>query len=220
MQNELDRCFAGVQSHYHCYARVRTEVQTVVELYSMTPVVLPHPHRMTRLITVVGTIGITFRRTNYNVPLLIMFPYDYPRSPPNFFTDPTPQMIVVPGHPYAFPDRTIVHPSLVDWAQTQSTLNVLTLLQREFSLFPPLRTRPPRPAPVPFPLPPLPLRPPPPGPPAFPKHPAFRSKRRPALPELERMLIDGDITPEEFAALYADHRQQDAPFGSRNGGEI
>ncbi|EDR29886.1 hypothetical protein, conserved, partial [Entamoeba dispar SAW760] len=93
------------------------------------------------LAALVGTIPIVYRGNRFCLPLCIMYPYDYSFTPPLFFTDPTPEMEVVPGHPYAMPNTVICHPILDRWSENVNTLSVLQVFVKDFSCMPPLRMK-------------------------------------------------------------------------------
>ncbi|EDR23957.1 hypothetical protein EDI_256170 [Entamoeba dispar SAW760] len=126
---------------YIYYKRVEIEIQAIQKAFPMSPTVLPHPLNYSQYATLVGTIPIQYLGVQYNIPIMVMFPYDYPMKPPFFFTDPSPDMVIVPQHPYAMADRTIVHPLLQRWNDSSNSLDVLVCLQQDFSNYPPLKKK-------------------------------------------------------------------------------
>ena len=139
---ELDRIFLSVRQNYMFYQRVQVETKAVLGIFPMIASVIPHPIRKDyKFITLLGTLPIIYMGSGYNIPILIQFPYGYPKDPPLLFTDPSPDMMIVPNHPYAKQDRTIIHPTLSSWKDSSNILIVLQALERDFSIAPPLKRR-------------------------------------------------------------------------------
>ncbi|BFU25416.1 hypothetical protein EHI8A_067180 [Entamoeba histolytica HM-1:IMSS-B] len=137
----LEQIFLSIKPMYIYFKRIEIEIQAIQKAFPMSPTVLPHPLNYLQYATLVGTIPIQYLGANYNIPIMIMFPYDYPMKPPFFFTDPSPDMVIVPQHPYAMDDRTIIHPLLQRWNDSSNSLDVLVCLQLDFSNYPPLKKR-------------------------------------------------------------------------------
>ncbi|KAL7714373.1 Tumor susceptibility gene 101 protein [Entamoeba marina] len=134
----LHSSFQRIQMLYMFYDRVLAESNIIIRRFSFTMAILPHPISRVDQITLLGTMGINYLNNQYQIPLMIMFPYNFPFGAPQFFTDPSPQMKIVPFHPFAKPDRSIHHPILSNWDSNLSILNVYFQLQKDFSEFPPL----------------------------------------------------------------------------------
>ncbi|ELP85422.1 hypothetical protein EIN_087240 [Entamoeba invadens IP1] len=126
---------------YMYFRRVEVEINALQKAFPLEVTILPHPLTQTNFITLVGTLPIKYLENNYNIPMMVMFPYDYPIKPPFFLTDPSPEMMIVPQHPYAMPDRTITHPLLATWNENSTSLDIMACLQRDFSNLPPLKKR-------------------------------------------------------------------------------
>ncbi|KAL7719745.1 Tumor susceptibility gene 101 protein [Entamoeba marina] len=139
--SKLDQVFLSIKPMYMYYQRVQVETQTLLDAFPFVATVLPHPTSRTQYITLLGTIPINYRGNLYNIPMMLMFPFDYPMKAPFFFTDPSPDMMIVPSHPYAMQDRTIVHPTITSWNDSSNAIVILRELQRDFSSIPPLKKK-------------------------------------------------------------------------------
>ncbi|BFU24190.1 tumor susceptibility gene 101 protein putative [Entamoeba histolytica] len=138
--SKIDLTLSTVKPYYLYYLRVRVEITSVMQYYKFSATVRTYADGII-LASLVGTIPIVYRGSQFCLPLCIMYPYDYPLSPPLFFTDPTPEMEVVPGHPYAMPNIVICHPILDRWSENVNTLSVLQVFVKDFSYMPPLRMK-------------------------------------------------------------------------------
>lgn len=68
------------------------------------------------LLTLSGTLPVTFRGATYGFPIAIWVPYAYPREPPIVYITPSQDMAVRPGQ-HVSGDGRVYHPYLAQWAQ-------------------------------------------------------------------------------------------------------
>ncbi|KAL7716478.1 Tumor susceptibility gene 101 protein [Entamoeba marina] len=136
----IDNLLQTIKPYYIYYIRVQVEMTTVMRYYKFYPLIRCHPDGQ-QYATLNGTLPIMYRGNRFSLPICIMFPFDYPLQPAFFFTDPTPEMEVVPNHPYALPNFHIQHPILARWEQSSNILAILHTFVNEFSHFPPLRMK-------------------------------------------------------------------------------
>jgi hypothetical protein len=68
------------------------------------------------LLTLSGTLPVTFRGATYGFPVAIWVPYAYPREPPIVYITPSQDMVVRPGQ-HVSGDGRVYHPYLAQWAQ-------------------------------------------------------------------------------------------------------
>ncbi|ELP90590.1 hypothetical protein EIN_020690 [Entamoeba invadens IP1] len=136
----IDSAFQSVRLYYLYYPRICVETTSVLSYYSFNPTVRTLSTGLV-MASLVGTIPIVYRGNRFCLPLCIMFPFDYPLTPPLFFTDPTAEMEVVPNHPYALTNTVIHHPFLDRWTQNNNVLSVLQVFVKDFSHMPPLRMK-------------------------------------------------------------------------------
>ncbi|EAT76536.2 hypothetical protein SNOG_16164 [Parastagonospora nodorum SN15] len=68
------------------------------------------------LLTLSGTLPVTFRGATYGFPVAIWVPYAYPREPPMVYITPSQDMAVRPGQ-HVSGDGRVYHPYLAQWAQ-------------------------------------------------------------------------------------------------------
>ncbi|KAH4284950.1 hypothetical protein HBH64_238440 [Parastagonospora nodorum] len=115
------------------------------------------------LLTLSGTLPVTFRGATYGFPVAIWVPYAYPREPPMVYITPSQDMAVRPGQ-HVSGDGRVYHPYLAQWAQywDKSTLfDFLAVLRGVFAKEPPVRSRQPQQQNAPAQQAPPPLPPPP-----------------------------------------------------------
>ncbi|KAJ3123599.1 hypothetical protein HK098_001809 [Nowakowskiella sp. JEL0407] len=116
----------------------------------------PESAQASSMLTISGTIPISFHTSTYNIPIEVIIPNQYPNEPPLTFVRPTRDMIIKQSK---FVDVTgkIFHPYLYYWrSKPESTmLEFLRILQEIFSKEPPVYARPANST-----LPPMPQQPP------------------------------------------------------------
>jgi ESCRT-I complex subunit TSG101 len=84
-----------------------------------------------KLLSLFGTLEITYKNKNYNIPICVWLPLNYPLSAPMIYVKPTPNMLI----------RTSKY--VDNWKQDSSLLLFLRVLQQIFSVEPPVYSRPP-----------------------------------------------------------------------------
>jgi ESCRT-I complex subunit TSG101 len=68
------------------------------------------------LLSIHGLLPITFKSAQYNIPIAIWSPLDYPRSPPLAYVVPTPDMLIRQSHLVQL-DGSLSLPYLDNWRQ-------------------------------------------------------------------------------------------------------
>ena len=100
-----------------------------------------------------GTALVRLQNGNFNIPVEILLPPDFPVAAPEVYVRPTDTMIVAPNHPFVEAVSGAVNtPSIVTWTHPRSNLaSCLTELSAEFGTQSPVYARPPgsaRPSPA------------------------------------------------------------------------
>lgn len=67
------------------------------------------------LLTLQGTVPVTFRGATYHIPLALWLPRAYPREPPIAYVTPTSTMLVRPGGGVDVSGRIEGAPYLIAW---------------------------------------------------------------------------------------------------------
>ena len=138
---DIERVYRQIKENYMYYPRVSIEVTTIRKQYPFQPLVRMSPERIL-LCAMNGTVPVMYQGKTYRIPICIMFPYDYPMSPPYFFADPTREMEVAKSCPYVNPmDCSIHHPILQGWNSSLNCLTVITTLIGEFNVHCPLKMK-------------------------------------------------------------------------------
>lgn len=94
-----------------------------------------------KLLSLYGTLEINYKNNNYNIPICIWLPVNYPLSAPLIYVKPTPNMLIRTSK-YVDSLGKVYHPQLAYWKQDSSLLVFLRVLQQIFSLEPPVYSRP------------------------------------------------------------------------------
>ena len=68
---------------------------------------------------------LSFSGNNYNIPLTIVLPSNYPSSPPMLTVKPTANMSIAPNHPNLDPNGNVRHEYLTDWKVALPINNLL-----------------------------------------------------------------------------------------------
>ena len=89
-----------------------------------------------------GTIGILYQGSKYNIPIEMFVPSNYPISPPQVFVRPTPNMMVLQGHPYVDSNGFVMVPYMRGWNNSCNLRELTNSLVSLFSAQPPLFTKP------------------------------------------------------------------------------
>ena len=95
-----------------------------------------------KLLSLFGTLEITYKNKNYNIPICVWLPLNYPLSAPMIYVKPTPNMLIRTSK-YVDNVGKVYHPQLAYWKQDSSLLLFLRVLQQIFSQEPPVYSRPP-----------------------------------------------------------------------------
>jgi ESCRT-I complex subunit TSG101 len=103
------------------------------------------------LLQISGTLPISYRKAQYNIPITFWIPQQFPERPPFCYVVPTESMDIKASHKYMDKQGFIYHPYLSNWSMYSSNLIALsTNLQSVFSKDPPVfaKVSKPRPKPV------------------------------------------------------------------------
>jgi ESCRT-I complex subunit TSG101 len=105
---------------YHDRERLFADAINVLDRYSSlrpkTDVFTFNDGRTQLLLCLHGLVPITFKSAQYNIPIAIWCPTDYPRTPPMAYVVPTVDMLVRPS-PLVELDGSLTLPYLDDWRQ-------------------------------------------------------------------------------------------------------
>ena len=105
---------------------------------------------------VAGLLPINFRGVQYNIPVCVWVPQQYPTMPPIPYVQPTPDMDVVRGHQHVGADGMCYFPYCNQWTMHANVSGLLDVMVAAFSAHPPVTAKPPpvahtAPAPAPAP---------------------------------------------------------------------
>lgn len=81
-----------------------------------------------------GTIPITFRGVNYNIPLCVLLQEDHPLVPPLVYIRPTNSMVINPSQ-HVDTEGRVYHPYLNEWDPVNESSDITSLLQIMCSTF-------------------------------------------------------------------------------------
>lgn len=94
------------------------------------------------LVALDGTIPVTFRSNNYNIPVCIFLNKDYPYSAPMCYVRPTSNMLIKVSE-YVNKEGKVIIPYLSDWKQNSSDLlGVIQVMICIFGETPPVYQKP------------------------------------------------------------------------------
>eukprot|EP01126_Amoeba_proteus_P004331 TRINITY_DN11450_c1_g1_i1.p1 TRINITY_DN11450_c1_g1~~TRINITY_DN11450_c1_g1_i1.p1 ORF type:complete len:165 (+),score=30.64 TRINITY_DN11450_c1_g1_i1:54-548(+) len=137
----LDSLLFVFPQPYQDPVRVRDDCVALFEnLQSLIPVRGHDDNTQTPLIFLAGTLPITWKATQYNIPILIKITATYPHHPPTVMVNPTPEMTIVSRHPNVDVNGTCFLPYLTSWNQSFSLVGLASVLQQAFSIVPPVRS--------------------------------------------------------------------------------
>eukprot|EP01043_Picozoa_sp_COSAG02_P024010 COSAG02_NODE_1299_length_13382_cov_14.723858_3_plen_327_part_00 len=107
-----------------------------------------------------GLLPITFRGVQYNIPVCVWIPQQYPNASPIPYVQPTPEMDVVQGHQHVGQDGMCYFPYCNQWTVHSNASGLLDVMVQAFSNHPPVTAKAPPvrqaasfPAPAPGPTP-------------------------------------------------------------------
>lgn len=81
--------------------------------------------RNTHLLRADGTIPIFYQGVKYNIPLKMFLPEGFPSQPPICYVQPTPNMIIKPGHTMVDGSGMVRAPYCDHWSHPRSSLSEL-----------------------------------------------------------------------------------------------
>lgn len=134
----------SVLHEYHDPQRTYSDAARTLAAYpSIAPRTQVHTNdhgREALLLTLSGTLPVTFRGAVYRFPVQIWIPHAYPHEAPIVYVIPGKDMAIRPGQ-HVGVDGRVYHPYLRDWTQARDRSNVvewLDILQRVFAKEPPV----------------------------------------------------------------------------------
>mmetsp|Transcript_20282 Transcript_20282/g.40584 ORF Transcript_20282/g.40584 Transcript_20282/m.40584 type:complete len:318 (+) Transcript_20282:365-1318(+) len=95
------------------------------------------------LLTLNGTVAMFFKGSQYNIPVDIYLPLDYPSRPPLVYVRPTATMALKEGHRHVDREGLVYMPYLHEWSKHSH--NLVTMCQHLSQIFgqdPPVFARP------------------------------------------------------------------------------
>lgn len=144
-QQTLDTHLQFVAGRYRDVMRVRSDVLMLLKagpsLYPHTAVVAPG---IPPLLLVSGTLPISYKGAQYNIPIQLTIPEGYPHSPPICKVTPTETMVVKSNHKHVDSGGVCYHPYLSGWRpDVCSLVGATNELKAIFAADPPVRAKPP-----------------------------------------------------------------------------
>jgi len=112
--------------------------------------------RSCELMKLQGLLPIVFKGVQYNIPVCVWIPQQYPTAPPIPYVQPTPDMDVVRGHQHVGADGMCYFPYCNQWTVHSNASGLLDVMVQAFSAQPPVTAKAPpvrAPASVPAPAP-------------------------------------------------------------------
>ena len=134
---------------YRFAARVKSDVRVLLtEIPTLIPqrgellVITGGDVEENTLLSLKGTLPISYKGTSYNIPVELFFFQTYPQRAPRCYVRPTADMVVPPNHPCVTADGLVHMPYLSEWNGTTHNCSALAaLMSVEFGEKPPVRTR-------------------------------------------------------------------------------
>jgi ESCRT-I complex subunit TSG101 len=84
------------------------------------------------LVTFKGTVAMFYKGAQYNIPVDMYLPYDYPNRPPMIYVRPTQGMQLKSGHKHVDREGLVYLPYLSDW---RGSCNLVTCCQHCSNVF-------------------------------------------------------------------------------------
>lgn len=88
-----------------------------------------------------GLLPIMFRGVQYNIPVCVWIPQEYPTEPPIPYVQPTPEMDVVQGHQNVGLDGLCYFPYCNQWTVHSNVSGLLDVMVQTFSAHPPVTSK-------------------------------------------------------------------------------
>jgi len=131
-------------------SRVHSELVNVTKYYpGLSPRLLSYIDNMgneSLLITLQGTVPMSFRGNTYYTPVHIYIPTEYPNKPPIAFVRPSANMVIKQDHPNVTPNGECTHSYFTKWDPSFNSLTgAVKTLSEDFSKVSPLFSRAARP---------------------------------------------------------------------------
>jgi ESCRT-I complex subunit TSG101 len=93
------------------------------------------------MMKVAGLLPINFRGVQYNIPVCVWVPQQYPTMPPIPYVQPTPDMDVVRGHQHVGADGMCYFPYCNQWTMHANVSGLLDVMVAAFSAHPPVTAK-------------------------------------------------------------------------------
>merc|ERR1712023_604100 len=88
-----------------------------------------------------GTLPVTYRGNQYNIPVHIWFTSHYPARHPLCYIVPTNAMVIKERHPHCDTSGMVYHPYISTWKETSSLVALVRHMVEVFSHDPPVRAQ-------------------------------------------------------------------------------
>lgn len=133
--------YTVLQQSYHDVPRTYSNTARALAAYpSLAPRTEVHTSNTgasALLLTLSGTLPVTFRGTLYRFPVKLWVPQAYPREVPMVYIVPGADMLVRPGQ-HVGVDGRVYHPYLRGWQGASTMVELLGCLQEVFGREPPV----------------------------------------------------------------------------------
>lgn len=134
------------QLNYKNRGRVHADALNVINATkSLSPKVGTLTHNngaISRLLLLTGTFPIYYQSAQYNIPVDIYLPEQYPESGPIIYLRPTSTMVIKHGHQHVDSNGVVYLPYLHEWRASCCLSELLPIMSSVFSIDPPMFSRP------------------------------------------------------------------------------
>eukprot|EP01039_Chlorochromonas_danica_P008593 gene8593-9469_t len=134
------------QVSYPQRQRVKDDINQLMDyLKSLMPKVSTFVHNNgmeTKLIAIIGTVPIFYGGSQYNIPVEIFIPLNYPNECPKMFVRPTANMTIKANHRHVDMQGCVYLPYLHEWKTTSNLQGLAEVASGVFSIEPPLFSKP------------------------------------------------------------------------------
>ncbi|EGP91767.1 uncharacterized protein MYCGRDRAFT_98897 [Zymoseptoria tritici IPO323] len=145
-----DKVLAWLYSVLHEYQDPQRTYSDAARALSAYPSISPRTEVYTHengasalLLTLSGTLPVSFRGSTYRFPVKLWLPHAYPQDAPIVYVEPGKEMLIRPGQ-HVGVDGRVYHPYLRDWRGMWDRAGLqefLELLQQVFAKEPPVISR-------------------------------------------------------------------------------
>jgi hypothetical protein len=140
----IDQLLYSSGCKYLYHLRVRTDVYALLTSFPthLQLHIDQYSGSSLLLLKIYGTVPIIYKENNYNIPISIWIPPNYPHEKPAVIVPPTPDMVIKQGHTCVGSDGYVRHTYLLSWNQGNTLLALFNILIQIFSQDPPVRAVP------------------------------------------------------------------------------